>query len=205
MHRLPHIEAVCWILGLALIGAYGSVRVWAESERAATVARDSSVPATRTTATPARPDQTLWSRQRIAAYAAVAGSAAPPPEGVLRLPAHGLAVPVYVGAMELNLTRGVALVDARGSLADGNIAIAGHRDGFFRVLKDVRIGHELVLETSAGVRRYRVSRLGIVSKSDISVLAPTSEDIVTLITCYPFYFVGPAPERYIVRAERVGS
>jgi sortase A len=86
---------------------------------------------------------------------------------------------------------------------DGNSGIAGHRDGFFRGLKNIAVGDVIELKTPRAKEIYRVERIWIVEPEDISVLDPTTTPSLTLVTCYPFYFVGPAPKRYIVRAERV--
>ena len=83
--------------------------------------------------------------------------------------------------------------------------IAGHRDGFFRGLKDIVAGDVIELDTIQGTEVYRVERTWVVSPEDVSVLDPTSTRALTLVTCYPFYFVGSAPERFIVRAVRVGD
>jgi sortase A len=85
----------------------------------------------------------------------------------------------------------------------GNVGIAGHRDGFFRGLKDVSTGDVIEVETLGGIETYEVTQITIVDPSAIDVLDPTPQPAITLVTCYPFYFVGSAPERYIVRATRV--
>ena len=114
----------------------------------------------------------------------------------------GLEVPVYNGADEFNLNRGVARIKGTARIdATGNLGIAGHRDGFFRGLKDIELGDGLVIETLSGAARYRVTSIEIVDPSDVWVLAPTEESTITLVTCYPFYFVGHAPQRYIVTAQ----
>jgi LPXTG-site transpeptidase (sortase) family protein len=82
----------------------------------------------------------------------------------------------------------------------GNLGIAGHRDGFFRRLKDVVVGDRLELETVTGTRSFVIDDISIVTPSDVHVLAPTEHATITLVTCYPFYYVGSAPKRYIVRA-----
>ena len=92
--------------------------------------------------------------------------------------------------------------DSAAPGTDGNSGIAGHRDGFFRRLKDIEAGDTLVLETLQRKERYRVVGIWIVNPDDVSVLDPTPHRALTLVTCYPFYFVGPAPKRYIVRAVR---
>jgi sortase A len=124
------------------------------------------------------------------------------PEGVLRIPSLRLEVPVYEGTTEINLNRGAAHIEGTASLAPGgNIGIAAHRDGFFRKLKDITVDAEVLLDTVDGSMRYRVVEIGIVRPTDVRVLANTAVPSITLVTCYPFYFVGSAPRRYIVRAE----
>jgi sortase A len=85
----------------------------------------------------------------------------------------------------------------------GNVALAAHRDTLFRPLKDIRINDEVRVATAHGEFLYRVRRTQIVEPEDVSVIAPTARPTLTLITCYPFYFVGNAPHRFIVQAERV--
>jgi sortase A len=86
----------------------------------------------------------------------------------------------------------------------GNVALAAHRDGLFRALKDIRMDDEIRLVTPRGDYSYRVRRTHIVDPKDVWVVAPTVRPTVTLITCYPFSFVGHAPKRFIVQAELVG-
>jgi sortase A len=85
----------------------------------------------------------------------------------------------------------------------GNIGIAGHRDTFFRPLKNIQRDDIITLTTPGGGYRYRVVSTKVVNPSDVSVLNSDGNEILTLVTCYPFYFVGAAPSRFIVRAERV--
>jgi sortase A len=84
----------------------------------------------------------------------------------------------------------------------GNVAIAGHRDTFFRPLRLIRENDVIQLTTFRGEDQYRVVSTEIVTPSDVQVLYPTAQDTLTLVTCYPFYYVGAAPNRFIVRAER---
>lgn len=84
---------------------------------------------------------------------------------------------------------------------NGNCVIAGHRDTHFRVLKDIRKGDEIVLQTSAGEYTYRVEGTQVVSPSDTDSLKPTRDAELHLITCYPFYYLGSAPKRFVVQAE----
>jgi sortase A len=149
------------------------------------------------------PDQTQWSASRVRAFAALAfGETVPvPPAAVLRIGSVGVEVPVYVNASERNLNRGAGLVAGTAlPESDGNIVIAAHRDGYFRALERVVVGDVLELETRSLRRQYRVAEVAIVEPTDIRPLLETSVPTVTLVTCYPFYFVGNAPQRYIVRA-----
>jgi sortase A len=85
----------------------------------------------------------------------------------------------------------------------GNAALAGHRDTFFRKLKDIHVEDEIQLMTEHGVFLYRVRRTRIVAPGDVWVLAPTAVPSLTLITCYPFSYIGHAPQRFVVQAERL--
>jgi sortase A len=82
----------------------------------------------------------------------------------------------------------------------GNAGFAAHRDTFFRPLKSVREGDDVVVTTPRGVYRYAVTGTRIVEPADVSVLDPTTDAILTLVTCYPFEYIGNAPQRFIVRA-----
>lgn len=150
------------------------------------------------------PDTTLWSEKRIREHQASLQAPADAPRAILDIGHLGIRVPVYNGADEFNLNRGVARIIGTGRVGEGgNLGIAGHRDGFFRPLKDIEIGDTLALETYAGTETYRVASIDIVDATELSVLAPTDTPTVTLVTCYPFYFVGNAPQRFIVKAEVV--
>jgi sortase A len=87
----------------------------------------------------------------------------------------------------------------------GNVGVSGRRDTFFRPLRNIRQGDIVTLTTLQGEYWYRVVSTKVVSADDIAVLHPSESEILTLITCHPFYFVGSAPDRFIVRAERVGN
>ena len=86
----------------------------------------------------------------------------------------------------------------------GNSAVAAHRDGLFRPLKDIRVGDRLTMQTARGDFEYEVRDTKIVEPSDLSVLRPLDADALTLITCYPFNYIGSAPQRFIVHAVRDG-
>jgi sortase A len=85
----------------------------------------------------------------------------------------------------------------------GNVGIAGHRDTFFRPLRNIQRDDVIKLTTSNGEYRYRVVSTRVVSPDNVAVLDSDEDEVLTLVTCYPFYFVGPAPDRFIVRAARI--
>jgi len=85
----------------------------------------------------------------------------------------------------------------------GNVVLAGHRDTFFRPLRNIHKGDEITLTTLAGAYHYRVDFTEVVGPQATKVLNPSDDAILTLVTCYPFYFVGPAPKRFIVRASKM--
>ncbi len=146
-------------------------------------------------------DQHTWSERRKAEYQRALSEEAGPTLAILRIASTRMEVPVFDSTSETALNRGSGHVSNTALPGTpGNIAIAGHRDGFFRGLKDIQIGAEIELTTLDGQQDFRVSELMIVDPLDVSVLDPTEETVITLITCYPFYFVGSAPERFIVRA-----
>jgi sortase A len=150
-------------------------------------------------------DQRLWDPAKIKAYARTLSRPAPPPLAVLRIPRLGLEVPVLEGTDEWTLDRAVGHIEGTpGPGHAGNVGIAGHRDSYFRVLKDIAQGDVLELALRDGVRHFRVARVSIVGPDDVSVLAPTRGNLVTLVTCYPFYYVGAAPQRFIVHAAEEG-
>ncbi len=122
------------------------------------------------------------------------------PLAVLRIPALHLEVPVLEGTDEVTLNRGVGRIAGTSFPGEaGNIGIAGHRDGFFRKLKDIHAGDAIELATVSGTDIFVVDRIRITSPADVSVLRPRTKHSITLVTCYPFYFVGPAPRRFIVK------
>jgi LPXTG-site transpeptidase (sortase) family protein len=83
----------------------------------------------------------------------------------------------------------------------GNVVLAGHRDSFFRDLRNIKAGDIIQVTTEAGQHAYQVQSTRIVNPTEVSVMAPTKDPSLTLITCYPFYYVGNAPKRFIIRAE----
>jgi len=147
------------------------------------------------------PDFSLWSTNRILGYRQSLASHFAPAIAVLRIPKIGLEVPVLEGTDDLNLNRAIGHIAGTARPGeDGNIGIAGHRDGFFRGLKDVVTGDSIEIMTQTEISTYTINQIVIVDPSDVTVLAPRAHPSLTLVTCYPFYFVGSAPQRYIVQA-----
>ena len=146
-------------------------------------------------------DMTLWSRVRVKAYKAALKREAPSTLAILRIPRLKVEVPVYDGTTDavLDLAAGRIEYTALPGTA-GNVGIAAHRDGFFRVLKDIKEGDALVLDTPVATEPYRVEWIRITVPTDVSVIDPTPGPAVTLVGCYPFYYSGSAPKRFIVRA-----
>jgi sortase A len=152
------------------------------------------------------PDFSLWSEKRVKQYQESLAAQFSPAMGILRIPKIDVEVPVLEGTDDLILNRGVGHVAGTANPGDdGNVAIAGHRDGFFRGLKDVAVGDKIELVTLQTTDTYVIDNITIVDPSDISVLRPRSRSSLTLITCYPFYFIGSAPQRYIVQASIVNA
>ena len=126
--------------------------------------------------------------------------------GRLEIPRLGLSVMVVEGVDDVDLKRAVGHIPGTPLLWDaGNVCIAGHRDTFFRPLRAIRRNDTITVSTLRGTYRYRVLSTSVVSPQDIQVLYPTEGDSLTLVTCFPFEYVGSAPKRFIVRAERTSG
>jgi sortase A len=168
-----------------------------------------------------------WAQQQLAlpsspplpAAAARGGSAAPEVQAAavrrapdeegsaiarLSIPRIGLAAAVLHGSDDRTLRRGPGHLENTALPGEpGNVVIAGHRDTFFLPLRRVAVGDDIYLATASGRFHYRVAAIDIVGPREVSVLEPTPEPTLTLITCYPFWVLGHAPERFVVRAESV--
>jgi LPXTG-site transpeptidase (sortase) family protein len=218
------LELATWTAGVLLLAAYFGLRTWsanareegveamreARAQQAAATESSAAPPAmavafegvARTDFTVAEPDTSSWAAKRLAEYRASL-TEQKVPAAVLRIPKLKLEVPVYEGTSKSTLDRGAGWIQGTAQVdsPEGNVGIAAHRDGFFRPLKDIAVGDALYLETVKTIRQYHVTSLEIVDPDDVGVLDETSASTVTLVTCYPFYFVGSAPKRFIVRAE----
>jgi sortase A len=149
-----------------------------------------------------------WDAKRILAYKKSLGVKMAPTLAVLRVPTAGIEAPVLEGTSDAAMNRGVGHSEGSALPGEvGNVGLAGHRDGFFRALKDVKVGEvvELERQTGKGIARdeYEVERISVVEPSDVSVMATTNDATLTLVTCYPFYFVGSAPRRFVVQAKLI--
>jgi sortase A len=206
------LEWVLLVSGLLLIGIYVGARVQSTVLSQAEVERFKNQISVGqelnggTEAVGKKPDFTLWSSKRIQGYQESLAAHFSPALALLRVPRINLEVPILEGTDDLSLNRAVGhIVGTPKPGEDGNVGIAGHRDGFFRGLKDVTAGDVIELVTPDGIRRYVIDEITVVDPKDVSVLAARSKPTVTLVTCYPFYFIGSAPQRYVVKASLMDS
>jgi sortase A len=126
--------------------------------------------------------------------------------GRVEIPRLRLSVALAEGADAATLRKAAGHIEGTAFPGDpGNVGIAGHRDTFFRPLRRIRPNDLIVIDTLRGRYRYRVLSTTIVRPRDVGVLAPTPRQELTVVTCYPFYYIGSAPYRFIVRAERVAG
>jgi sortase A len=194
--RVLHVlEWVFATIGLVCVGWYGAVTFRAaQFQRSESAKLDQVVerPAERPTIERPRPSSTKRSDHALI--------------GRLEIPRVNMSVMVVNGDDEATLKI------AAGHLPDtplpwelGNSAVAGHRDSFFRPLSNIKLHDTLILTTPHGEFHYAVSSLRVVEPNDLSVLAQNGRSSLTLVTCYPFSYVGRAPKRFIVRADHVPS
>jgi sortase A len=161
----------------------------------------------------------LWNRDRSEPKTEAPSAIRPEPDqpveeapamrsviGRLEIPRLELSVMVREGADEGTLRRAVGHIPGTalpGKL--GNVGLAGHRDTFFRALRNIREDDTIELQTTHGSYHYIVKSTKIVTPRDVSVLEASGGDTLTLVTCYPFYYVGSAPKRFIVHAAQVAA
>ncbi len=195
------LEKFFRILGFASIGIYVFVRLhgflwnYAAVEAQTQNLQDKTI-------TEDSPDFSLWDSKRIQAYKESLLNNFDPPAAILRINRINLEVSVFEGIDDITLNRAVGRIPGTSEInGSGNIGIAGHRDGFFRGLKDINLGDTIELVTSNEKRLYAIDAIHIVKPEDVWVLNPRPNPSLTLVTCYPFYFVGSAPERFIIQAS----
>jgi sortase A len=212
------IETLLLAVGMAALAAFGAARIdsylgaRAATREFATLSSPSSAASRgveEAHETAAEPDSANvhldgWDEHRQQEYLRNAAASSGKPIAVLRIPKIHLEVPVLEGTDDRTLNRGAGRIAGTARPGDpGNIGIAAHRDGFFRGLKDVHVGDTIELATLKGNHSYAVDRIQIVTPDNVKVLAPRTTPSLTLVTCYPFYFIGEAPQRYIVSASQV--
>jgi sortase A len=212
MQWLHKLERVLLILGVLLLVLYVAARIHREVSSKAELrtfrTRHRAVAASprAVTLTSGNPDFSLWAENRIKGYEESLAAQFPPAIAILRIPKIHVEVPVLEGTDDLSLNRGVGHVAGTANPGEnGNMAIAGHRDGFFRGLKDIGLGDTIEMVTPERTETFIIDRITVVDRRDVSVLQPRPQESLTLITCYPFYFVGSAPKRYIVQASVADS
>ncbi len=203
---MKRIELLLWCFGITSIALFFAIHAWAEVQRQRDITLFSDVQ---------QSDHDL-SQTKIASLPTLFEDAATPtatrteqPQAeeilaILRISDIRLELPVRYGTEERVLRRGPGLIEGTAPPgSNGNVAIAAHRDMHFRGLKDLQLGDLIELEAPNRIQTYIVIDLSVVEPTDVHVLDETGYPALTLVTCYPFYFVGNAPKRYIVRAEAV--
>jgi sortase A len=124
--------------------------------------------------------------------------------GEIQVPRLGMSVMVVQGDSPASLRHAVGHLPKSALPGEwGNVALAGHRDTYFRPLRDIRVGDEIRFKTAEHSFEYVVESIEVVPPTDVQVLEATSGHDLTFVTCFPFYFVGPAPKRFVVRAREV--
>lgn len=189
---MRRLEAACWWCGFALVGAALAIAgdaLWYQRQATATLR-----------AAPAAPS----------ALAAPAASASAVPAGTplarLLVPRLGTRVVVAEGTDDAVLRRAAGRLPSSGRFDDdGNVVVAGHRDTFFRSLEAIRAGDRVVIERGGRRVDYEVEWAAVVEPNRVEVARDAGYPALTLVTCYPFEYVGEAPYRFVVRARRVAG
>jgi sortase A len=123
--------------------------------------------------------------------------------GRIEIPRLGMMVAIVEGTTSRTLRLGVGHIKGTALPGEpGNAGIAGHRDTYFRALKDIRVQDDIQIQTATGLSHYEVDRVQIVAPGDTGILAPSAGSDLTLVTCYPFHYIGAAPQRFVVHAHR---
>ena len=210
MRIVSWIQRLLLIIGLLLLGIYVGAHIHRAIMSRAEVRRfedlqakpDAGTSENLLSASGLKVDFKLWSQKRIEEYERSLSEHFAPPLAILRIAKVNLEVPVLEGTDDLTLNRGVGHILGTGLPGEeGNIGIAGHRDGFFRTLKDIGPGDTIEVVTTSRTEIYTVDEIVLVRPTDVSVLQRRPTRSLTLVTCYPFYFIGSAPQRYIVQAS----
>ncbi len=209
MQVVKFLELTLWSIGALLIASFVGVLGWQKFERgheiAAFEAAQLNLPLPVPSPQELQPSLKLSvPPAQIVANGTVRVALSPSNDvaiAILRIPAIKLVVPVNRGTGRSELLRGAGLVTGSALPgSNGNVSIAAHRDSYFRGLRNIKAGDIVELDSLEHKNLYRVTNTKIVEPTDVNVLADVGEPVLTLITCYPFYFIGSAPQRFIVRA-----
>lgn len=194
MSWLRRVEIAFWVIGLSLLGGALAAIVHARVYQA-------------------RQERAFSVLERAASDPVAPGPAATPPPapapdvdplvlGLIEIPRIGVSAIVREGDDVATLAVAVGHVPGTARPGEhGNMALAGHRDSFFRALRHIRTGDTIRIRTAGLHYDYRVDSTEVVGPLETRVLGPTAETVLTLVTCYPFGFVGHAPDRFVVRAS----
>jgi sortase A len=186
------LEIVLLIAGASALGWYGLAQGAAARDQAA-LSRELELYSARAASAAASADRRSQKRPRTLAIGALVGR--------VEVPRLDISAIAREGADARTLRSAVGHVPSTALPGDrGNAAFAGHRDSFFRGLRGIRAGDRIIVTTEDGRHDYVVRETRVVKPTDVSVLDPTPEPTLTLVTCYPFSYIGPAPNRFIVRA-----
>jgi len=204
------LSRILFVSGALLLGFWAIARLHALAGSAVALAQipepSTTTSSSVTTTDGSQVDTSLWAPKRIAQFEEALHIAGEPPMAILSVSRIGIRVPVFRGTDEMTLNRGAGWIESTPVPGtSGNAGIAGHRDGFFRPLKDIAVGDTIEMRTLHGIQTFVVQTLSVVDPSNVDVLAPTKEPALTLVTCWPFYYVGSAPKRFIVRAVRTSG
>jgi len=203
-------EVVLFLAGIVLLVCYAAARIESYlGSRAAlkTFERLDDPPAAALARPPAEeltvedPDFSSWDSGRVRAFNDTVWKRTGAPLAIVEIPKIHLTAPLLDGTDSLTLNHALGRIAGTAMPGQpGKIGIAGHRDSFFRGLQDIAPGDTIELRTRTGNDIYIVDRIQIVTPRDVSVLRPEETSSLTLVTCYPFYFIGSAPKRFVVTA-----
>ena len=185
-----------YVCNLTYAAVMSQVELWSFSQL------KTGSPAVKYQENPHAPDFGFWDKSRLAPYKHALAARMGAPLAVLSIPRLRLDVPVFEGTDGPTLSQGAGRIAGTAQPGEsGNIGIAAHRDGFFRSLKDIHMGDRIELAQLQHQFIYTVDNIMVVDPSDATALKARAQPSLTLVTCYPFYFVGDAPRRYIVQAS----
>lgn len=186
------VESFLWLLALATISYCTAQYSAAANHQSRQNARFDSI----------RTQAAARSGEPGASPSLATANIGPPPLGRIEIPSVGVSAIVEEGESDATLSQSVGHLTGTALPGEpGNVALAAHRDTYFRDLADIQKGDEVYFTTATAIFKYRVNDIRIVDPSDVSVLAPSTDSRLTLITCYPFHYIGPAPKRFVVVAS----